>query len=51
LPAGPVSARHRNNGVIHELSHSYWGGFPVGGRPDLSWDVPADGSRSPTMQN
>jgi hypothetical protein len=24
-------------GVIHELSHSYWGGFPVDGRPDLSW--------------
>ena len=38
-------------GVIHELGHSYWGGFPVGGRPDLSWEVPADGSRSPAMQN
>ncbi len=24
-------------GVIHELGHSYWGGFPVAGRPDLSW--------------
>ena len=22
-------------GVIHELGHSYWGGFPVLGRPDL----------------
>lgn len=38
-------------GVIHELGHSYWGGFPVGGRPNLSWEVPADGSRSPAMQN
>ena len=27
-------------GVIHELSHSYWGGFPVEGRPDLSWEKP-----------
>ena len=25
-------------GVIHELGHSYWGGFPVEGRPDLSWE-------------
>ena len=24
-------------GVMHELSHSYWGGFPVIGRPELSW--------------
>ena len=24
-------------GVMHELSHSYWGGFPVVGRPELSW--------------
>ena len=25
-------------GVIHEISHSYWGGFPVQGFPELSWD-------------
>ena len=24
-------------GVMHELGHSYWGAFPVIGRPDLSW--------------
>ena len=23
--------------VMHELGHSYWGGFPVIGRPELSW--------------
>ena len=25
-------------GVMHELGHSYWGGFPVIGRPELSWE-------------
>ena len=25
-------------GVIHELSHSSWGGFPVTGLPELIWD-------------
>ena len=24
--------------IIHELIHSYWGGFPVIGRPGLSWE-------------
>lgn len=24
-------------GVMHELGHSYWGGFPVIGRPELTW--------------
>ena len=24
-------------GVMHELAHSYWGGFPVIGRPELVW--------------
>lgn len=24
--------------VMHELGHSYWGGFPVIGRPDLAWE-------------
>ncbi len=28
--------------VMHELSHAYWGAFPVVGRPDLLWD-PAPG--------
>ena len=23
--------------VMHELAHSYWGAFPVSGRPKLSW--------------
>ena len=23
--------------TMHELMHSYWGGFPVIGRPDLTW--------------
>ena len=25
-------------GVMHELAHSYWGGFPVIGRPELVWE-------------
>ena len=25
-------------GVMHELGHSYWGGFPVIGRPELGWE-------------
>ncbi len=25
-------------GVMHELMHSYWGGFPVIGRPELGWE-------------
>ncbi|MFQ5934480.1 MAG: hypothetical protein ACE5KI_07540, partial [Dehalococcoidia bacterium] len=24
--------------IAHELGHSYWGAFPVTGRPNLSWD-------------
>ena len=24
--------------VMHELGHSYWGGFPVIGRPQLTWE-------------
>jgi hypothetical protein len=38
-------------GVMHELGHSYWGGFPVEGRPDLSWDISPDGGLSTAMQN
>ena len=36
--------------VIHELSHSYWGGFPVEGRPDLSWEWPADGGHPSALK-
>lgn len=32
-------------GVMHELMHSYWGGFPVMGRPDLDW-VRGDGGEA-----
>ena len=24
--------------IMHELMHSYWGGFPIIGRPELSWE-------------
>jgi len=33
-------------GVLHELSHSYWGGFPVEGFPQLNWDTPSGGLSS-----
>lgn len=38
-------------GVIHELGHSYWGGFPVGGRPELSWERPAGGGISSGIES
>ena len=38
-------------GVMHELGHSYWGGFPVAGRPDLSWETPAGGGLSSAMES
>jgi hypothetical protein len=37
-------------GVMHELSHSYWGGFPVEGFPELDWDASAGDELSPAMQ-
>ena len=37
-------------GIIHELSHSYWGGFPVAGQPNLSWESTFSDSRSPGIQ-
>ena len=37
-------------GVIHELGHSYWGGFPVVGLPELSWDKPEGQELSPAME-
>ena len=30
--------------VLHELSHSYFGAFPVSGRPDLRWEPSPDDS-------
>ena len=36
-------------GVIHEISHSYWGGFPVHGFPELSWDIPQGAEVSPAL--
>ena len=30
--------------VLHEVSHSYFGAFPVSGRPDLGWEPDPDGS-------
>ncbi len=38
-------------GVMHELGHSYWGGFPVEGSPGLSWDVPSEQKLSPALQS
>ncbi|MDE0718999.1 MAG: hypothetical protein OSB75_00390 [Dehalococcoidia bacterium] len=38
-------------GVIHELGHSYWGGFPVTGRPELSWGKSTNGGRSTAMES
>jgi len=37
-------------GVIHELSHSYWGGFPVTGRPDLRWEKTSNNDPSEAIQ-
>ena len=34
--------------VMHELSHAYWGAFPVTGFPELSWEVPE--GRSSAME-
>lgn len=35
--------------LMHELGHSYWGGFPVIGQPDLDWQRPADGGIAPAL--
>jgi hypothetical protein len=35
--------------VMHELSHAYWGGFPVTGRPDLGFTAAPGGSGSPAI--
>ena len=35
--------------LMHELGHSYWGGFPVVGSPELHWQRPVDGSVAPAL--
>ena len=37
-------------GVIHELSHSYWGAFPVRGFPELSWEAQPGQDLSSAME-
>ena len=37
-------------GVMHELSHSYWGLFPISGLPQLGWDAPSGKDLSPAME-
>ena len=37
-------------GVVHELSHSYFGLFPVTDHPDLGWDVPRGNDLSPAIE-
>ena len=36
-------------GVMHELGHAYWGGFPVEGFPRLEWEVLSGEEISPAM--
>ena len=36
--------------VIHELSHSYWGAFPIEGHPELSWKIPVEGGLPPALE-
>ena len=38
-------------GIMHELGHSYWGGFPVLGRPDLAWEPSDDSGLAPAIAN
>ena len=38
-------------GVMHELTHSYWGGFPVIGRPDLVWERGEGDALAPALLN
>lgn len=37
-------------GVIHELSHSSWGGFSIVGSPELSWEIPDGQELSPALK-
>ena len=36
--------------TMHELGHSYWGAFPIIGRPELDWRRPDDGGIALAMQ-
>ena len=36
--------------VLHELSHSYYGAFPVTGWPDLSWHLSSSNEPSPALR-
>lgn len=38
-------------GIMHELGHSYWGGLPVLGRPDLSWEPTEGEELAPALAN
>ena len=35
--------------VMHEISHSYWGGIPIDGHPEATWEIPAGDTFSPGM--
>ena len=37
-------------GVMHELGHSYWGGFPVTGFPDLTWNARPGHDLAPALE-
>ena len=37
-------------GVMHEIGHSYWGGFPIEGITELGWKTPEGEALSPTMK-
>ena len=36
--------------MVHELSHSYWGGFPVAGIPGLNWEVGLGREPAPALE-
>ena len=38
-------------GVMHELGHSYWGGFPVIGQPELVWERDEGERLAPALLN
>ena len=38
-------------GVMHELGHSYWGGFPVIGQPELVWQKEAGQEIAPALSS
>ena len=38
------------HGVMHELSHAYFGLFPVTGFPDLGWEAPRGRGDAPAME-